>query len=153
MPEIVDASASHVMAWAPAAMLYVWRAEPTMAGVEAAAAAMDAARASTPGGDGVLLGLVEEGTPPPASDVRKALADVMSGGEGFYRASALVFEGTGFQASMVRMVATGLARLARQPFPHQVFADVPAATVWLQSRCDAIRARRLQTLIAEARAA
>jgi len=152
VPEIIEANAHFVMAWAPAVALYVWRGEPTMAGIDAAAAMMSAARASTPGDSGVMLGVVEEGTPPPPSHVRRALAEVMHGGQGFFCASALVFEGTGFQASMVRMVATGLALLARQPFPHQVFAPIPDAPLWLASCCDAVRARRLQTMIAEARA-
>ncbi len=59
---------------------------------------------------------------------------VLKSGNGHVRASALVFEGEGFSASMVRAVATGLALLARTSFPHHVFADVTAAADWLARR-------------------
>jgi hypothetical protein len=46
--------------------------------------------------------------------------------------SALVFEGSGFMAATVRSVVTGLTLLARQPFPHKVFGDIDAATLWFE---------------------
>ena len=40
-------------------------------------------------------------------------------------------ESDGFRASAVRSVATGLAILARQPFPHRVFPSITTASDWL----------------------
>ena len=41
--------------------------------------------------------------------------------------SAVVYEGSGFQAAAVRAVVAGIAALRRHPFPHQVFAEVSNA--------------------------
>lgn len=88
---------------------------------------------------GVMLGVVEARTPPPDGETRKALAAALESGAGFVQASALAFEGEGFQAAMVRMVAAGLAMIARPPFPHQVFADVSSGAAWLEQRIEAVQ--------------
>mgnify|MGYP000374441796 CR=1 FL=1 len=72
--------------------------------------------------------------PPPDAEARDALAEVLGGGAGFVDSSALVCEGSGFRASMVRGIATGLTLIARPPFPHKVFPDVAAAAGWLEAR-------------------
>ena len=59
---------------------------------------------------------------PPAAS-RNELAATLRGAS-FIKASAVAFEGQGFRAAAVRGVVTGLTALARQPFPHKVFAHV-----------------------------
>ena len=48
----------------------------------------------------------------------------------FERASALVFGGLGFKASIIRGVVTGLNLLAGYPFPYRTFADADTAVVF-----------------------
>jgi len=142
----------HAIGYAPGVAMYVWRGQTSMEGARSTAAAMRATREVTPDERGVLLGLVEAGAPAPASDVRKALADAMREADGFVRASALIFEGQGFQASIVRMVATGLALIARPSFPHHVFGELAEAIAWLQPRCEPpSTAANLQAMITELR--
>lgn len=44
---------------------------------------------------------------------------------------ALVHEGTGFRVAMIRAVMTGLMLVAKQTFPHGVFAEVDQACAWM----------------------
>ena len=77
-----------------------------------------------------LLTIIEAHAPAPNNDARTAIADFPRNAT-YVRASALAFEGTGFRASLVRSVVSGLTMLARQPFEHKVFDSVPTATQWL----------------------
>lgn len=129
---MTQSTPDHAFGYVPGAVLYVWRGVITVEAVRSLAETMEVARGDSDGIPGLLLGVVEAGTPPPASDVRKAMAELLREGKGFVQASALAFEGEGFAASMVRAVATGLALLARQPFPHQVFATVSSAVESLE---------------------
>jgi hypothetical protein len=54
-------------------------------------------------------------------EARAALTDLLARGRGSIRCSSIVFGGTGFRASAVRAIVTGIAWLARPGFPHQVF--------------------------------
>ena len=67
----------------------------------------------------------------PSSEVRTALARFMTEGARVIRSSAVAFEGAGFRAAAVRGVVTGLTMLARQPYPHKVFATMTDAAQWL----------------------
>lgn len=152
---IVAATAEYALGWAPSVMLYVWRAETTLEAARASSAAIRSAREASPSGRGVLLGIVEERTPPPAAAVRREIAEAMAHNGDFVFASALVFEGGGFQGSMVRMVAAGLSMITRFPFPHHVFEGVGAAAQWLECASESepvpVQAARLEALMAEVR--
>lgn len=132
--EVVETTRDHAIATWRTVTFYVWRAGATTRGAGLFRDTVGRIRAARPGGPGVLLGVVEAGTPPPDGPTRQALADGLSRGSGYVQASALVFEGDGFQASMARAVATGLALIARPAFPHQVFASVDAGSDWLEGR-------------------
>ncbi|MGH1347406.1 MAG: hypothetical protein ACRBN8_37955 [Nannocystales bacterium] len=154
---IVAATPEYALGWAPSVMLYVWRAATTIEAARASTATILSAREASPTGRGVLLGIVEERTPPPAAAVRREIAEAMSSNGDFVFASALVFEGGGFQGSMVRMVAAGLSMLSRLPFPHHVFDSVSDGALWLE-RASAkepthIEAATLEALIAGVRQA
>lgn len=130
---VLECSREHAFGAMPGVMFYVWRGVTTVAaarGIGTHIARIHADHAKRPC---VLLGVVEAGTPPPEAEARKVLTESMKAGGAYLQASALAFEGEGFQASMVRAVATGLALLARTPYPHQVFASVPLAAQWLSS--------------------
>jgi hypothetical protein len=137
-PKILDATPDHALGYAPGVVLYIWRGPTTVAATEILREAMGAVRHGSEGTPKLLLGVVEAGTPPPETVVRKALAEVLGLGNDFICASALAFEGQGFQASMVRAVATGLSLLARTTYPHQVFREVESASEWLAERSDAV---------------
>lgn len=130
--EILESTPDHAIGRWRSAGLYVWRGVTTVHGASVLQRAVARMREGDPTGPGVLLGVVEAGTPPPAADVRRALADFLAGAGGYVRVSALAFEGTGFQASMVRAVATGLALLGRPDYPHQVFASVEEGARWIE---------------------
>lgn len=154
--EIAETTPDHALGRCGGAVLYVWRGATTVPAARRLRRLVDEARAV--GEPGVLLGVVCEGASPPDSDARAALADVLAGGAGFVHSSALVCEGTGFRASMVRAVATGLNLLARPPFPHRVLGSVPTAAEWLERRgraagCALYRAEDIVAQVAALRAA
>jgi hypothetical protein len=109
--------------------IIIWRHETTMDGVRAADTHLDEFARSIP--QGGLLTIIEQGAPMPSSDVRNSLARFLTGGAKFIRSSAVAFEGAGFRAAAVRGVVTGLTMLARQPYPHKVFATMAEAANWL----------------------
>ena len=68
-----------------------------------------------------------------------------------------MFEGSGFRAAAVRSVVVGLTMLAKQGFPHKVFANLPDAADWLDAElahtvADPFSARDLCRAIRELRA-
>jgi hypothetical protein len=52
-------------------------------------------------------------------------------------ASAVVFEGTGLRASMIRSVVIGIAMLSRPKCPHTVFESTTAGSAWLSQHLKA----------------
>ena len=110
-------------------MILIWKVHTTMPGVDAAQRVYDAFAAEHPAGI-FLLTVVEQDAPMPSSEVRAALATFLSTGASQTLFSAVAHEGTGFQAASVRSVVTGLAMLAKLPYPHKVFASVEQAARW-----------------------
>ncbi len=151
------ATPEYALGWAPSVMMYVWRAATTLEAARAASTVLGYAREASPTGRGVLLGIVEERTPPPSPAVRREIAEGLARNGDFLFASALVFEGRGFQASMVRMVATGLSLIARLPFPHHVFERVGDSAQWLErasaNEPESVEAARLEALVSRVRCA
>lgn len=130
--EVIEATRDHAIGQWRGVALYVWRGATTVRAAGLLERVFDRVRELVPDGPGVVLGVVEAGAPPPPAEARTALAHTLGRGHGYVVASALIFEGDGFSASMVRAVATGLAMLARPGYPHQVFAEVGAGTAWLE---------------------
>ena len=73
-----------------------------------------------------VLQILEPTVKPLDSEQRGALEQAMRSSSSI-TSSAVVYEGTGFQAAAVRAVVAGVAALRRHPFPHQVFAELGAA--------------------------
>lgn len=73
-----------------------------------------------------VLQILEPTVRPLDSEQRAALEQAMRSCSAI-ASSAVVYEGTGFQAAAVRAVVAGVATLRRHPFPHQVFAEVGKA--------------------------
>lgn len=67
-----------------------------------------------------LLTVVQDSAPPPDTEARQAIAKYLKAGAAHIVAGAVVITGGLLRVSFVRGVATGLALLARQPFPFRV---------------------------------
>jgi hypothetical protein len=113
-----------------AIFIVIWRHDTTSDGVRNLDLKLRDHEKAHPDGCG-LLTIIEQGAPMPTSEVRTALARFMTEGARVIRSSAVAFEGAGFRAAAVRGVVTGLTMLARQPYPHKVFATMPDAAQWL----------------------
>jgi hypothetical protein len=104
-----------------------------------------------------LLTIVEVDAPIPEGESREAVARFLRDSAWAIRCSAVVHEGAGFRASLVRAVVTGLTLAAHQPFPHKVFASVPLASAWLarsmhDNRVGSLSAQDLDAAIVRIRA-
>lgn len=108
----------------------VWLQTTRSSHVAEVRAAVRRAR-ETAGPDVVLLQLVAPQASMPDSSVRKALVEMLRSFEGIVTRSALVHVGSGFRASMIRSIVTGLNALSQQRFPHRVFSSLPEAVAWL----------------------
>ncbi len=127
----VESHHDFVIATSGAILTVVWLGETTLAGTERLHIAIREFAVTHPRGIG-LLTIVGARAPLPAPAVRKELAQMLAEGRYFIKCSAILIEGSGFRASAVRSVVTGLTLLAQQPYPHRV-CDVDE-TVQLFSR-------------------
>lgn len=119
----------HCVAEWDAFLVVIWRQLTTQAGIASVAEALDHAIAA-----GQRLGVfivIEPTAAPPAAAERKALAEVFSSRADVVVAVAVVPAGSGFRASMVRGVVTGLSLIARFPYPYKVFDNIDTAAAWL----------------------
>ncbi len=102
-------------------------------------------------GSAAFICIVQEGTPDPEDDVRKASADMISSHGANLAAVACVIEGSGFRAAITRTVLTGIVFLARNPSPTKFFENVQGATTWLGTRIGKERVVGLSESIASLR--
>jgi hypothetical protein len=110
----------------------VWRHDTTMEGCAAVRHDLFEMAQTRPKGL-ALITIVEELAPMPPAESRQELAKILTDASDHIRASAVVFEGTGFRAAAVRSVVVGLTMLARQKFPHKVFGNLPDAASWMHA--------------------
>jgi hypothetical protein len=117
--EVVGKSPDYALAHWQQVFMVIWRKETTIDGAQHLHHACTAFAHTQPRGIG-LLTIVESGAPLPPSAARDAIATFLASGSAFIKASAVVFEGSGFRAAAVRSVVTGLTLMARQAYPHKV---------------------------------
>jgi hypothetical protein len=108
----------------------VWRHETTVDAARALAIDVGDFASELPERKGLLLTVVTPHASLPSGEARQALSGILRAGADTLICSAVVMEGDGFRASAVRSVATGLAFVARQPFPHRVFSNTDSAIAW-----------------------
>jgi serine/threonine-protein kinase len=77
------------------------------------------------------LTIIEEKAELPNAESRTAVANIFRFNLEHIVCSANVMEGEGFRAAAVRGVVTGIALVARQPFPNHVFSSVSQAARWI----------------------
>jgi hypothetical protein len=148
---VVVTTPDHVIATYRHLAIIIWKVNTTLEGVRALREAARALAGAHPAGIG-LLTLVEEGAPAPSGPARASMAQAAQTLGDVVRASAVTFEGDGLRASLVRAVVSGVNLVAKQPFPHQVFATVQAASQWLGPRLGpAIEPREIAQAVAQIR--
>lgn len=128
--QVVDNTDDHAIAVWRDVVVILWKRETTLDGVAATGRGVKAALKGSPEG-AALMTIVEAGAAMPPAEARDALARQLAEHGEHIRCSAVVYEGAGFRAAAVRSVVTGLSLLAKQPFPHKVFATVNAASAWM----------------------
>jgi hypothetical protein len=123
---------SHGIALSGRTLVVLWQTETTSEAVRelASLVAGQAAEMASVG----LLQVIGEGATAPDAGVRAALAAMLKENEARIVASAVVFEATGFRASLIRSIVIGISMLSRPKCPHTVFGSVGEGIAWLSGR-------------------
>ncbi len=132
---ILRSEASHAIAFAGQALVAYWQTETREQAVTELATLL--ADLAAEFGSLVLLQVIGDQATPPDGAARAALAAMLKANETRIIASAVVFEGTGFRAAMVRSIVIGISMPSRPKCPHAVFASTKAGVDWL---CSQLRA-------------
>ena len=88
--------------------------------------------AAMPRGKAAVLTIIAANAPLPSADARTGLVNIFGESANAVVCSAVIMEGSGFRASAVRSVATGIGLIAHQPFPHRIFSNVSTALAWVK---------------------
>ena len=126
---ILRSEAAHGIAFVGRTLVVLWQTETRAAAVVELATLLAGGAAEF--GSVGLLQVIGDRATPPDSTVRAALAAMLKDNEQGIVASAVVFEGSGFRASMIRSVVIGISLLSRPKCPHTVFASTAEGTEWL----------------------
>jgi hypothetical protein len=115
----------------------VWRKDSTVERVKKQGEGLARVVGQAPGRAGFLC-VVEENSAPPNEEARRASARMLEEQGDRLRAAAVVIEGSGFRASIVRSVASGIVWLARRQSktPVSYVATVDAGAKWLADYVD-----------------
>ncbi len=129
-PVLLAATENHMFGAWQDVFVNVWRTHTTTEGTQQVRSLFSDFIATHEMGVGVLT-IIEPGAPLPSSEVRTALARLLSDNSDKIRCSTVVFEGSGFRAAAVRSVVAGLTLLARPNYPHKVMASTSEAADFL----------------------
>jgi hypothetical protein len=80
---------------------------------------------------GAFLMVIEDGAAAPAAEVRSILVKRAVAAGTRLKAGAVVHEGQGFQASVVRAVVTSMGLIVRKAYPEKVFARLDESAAWI----------------------
>jgi hypothetical protein len=110
----------------------IWRKDSTVERVAKQGEGLARVVGQSPGNAGFLC-VVEESSAPPNEEARRLSAKMLEQHGDRLRAVAVVIEGSGFRASIVRSVASGIVWLARRQSktPVSYVATVGAGAKWL----------------------
>lgn len=143
MHRILRSDKDSSMAYLGPLLIVIWHADTLMDAIEDCDRFLSELASSRRQGIG-LLTIVEAKASLPGSQERSRLAQMLANHSESIKASALVFEGEGFGAAAVRSVVVGLNLLARQPYPHKVFATIETAAGWMAPQVPADAQRVLE---------
>lgn len=111
-----------------------WRTGVVMEGANAARQAFKRTVERYPSKKVTFLTLIEGKadikTPGP---VRRAIATLLSDYDRHIGAAAIVYEATGFEATVARSIITAINLASRGSFRNRVFSDTVAACTWLST--------------------
>jgi hypothetical protein len=122
-PTLLTRDANHVTATWDKLFMVVWKRNVTVMAAQTIRNQLKEFIAIVPGRRVALLTVVEQGAPLPSSDARAALANILRSCRDDLICSAVAMEGSGFVVAAQRAVAIGLSMVAKQPFPHRIFAS------------------------------
>ena len=129
---LLRSEATHSIAFTGRALVVFWKTETREQAVNELSS-MIAGLAAECGPVG-LLQVIDDHAIPPESATRAALARMLKNNETRIIASAVVFEGAGFRASVVRSIVIGISMLSRPQCPHMIFATANEGIAWLSAR-------------------
>ena len=116
-------------------VVLVWKQSPGMAGIDENRRLFQQLRTRHPQDKLTYLVVAEAGVGTQMqSDVRAAVAAMLRDHQDAIAGSAIVFEGTGFRASIVRSVVAAINLASRLDFPSSVHSDLASAAAWLAER-------------------
>lgn len=128
---LLRTESSHGFALSGRTLVVLWQTDTRIEAVRELSSLL-AGHATEMGNVG-LLQVIGEGATSPDGNVRAALAAMLKENEARISASAVVFEATGFRASVIRSIVVGISMLSRPKCPHTVFASVNEGTAWLSA--------------------
>lgn len=128
--------------------ILVWKQAPNLEGVSRLGELFRLVRKSLNGQKFGYLAIVEEvaGRNMDA-EVRKALSMTHKEFEANIAGAAIVFEGTGFRASIVRSVVSAIDFASRMAFPSKVESNVLSGATWLRQRVGSVPAQTLASVV------
>jgi hypothetical protein len=132
---ILRSEVSHGIAFVGRTLVVHWQTE-TRGQAVGDLATLLAGLAAERGSLGLLQVIGEQAVPPDAA-TRAKLAAMLKDNETRIIASAVVFEGAGFRASVIRSIVIGISMLSRPKCPHTVFESTTAGSQWLSGQLNA----------------
>lgn len=131
-PAILHREGGLVVAQIGMVCVAVWRADSTVARVGRQSEALGRVVRQAPG-QAAFFCVIEPSSAPPNDKAREASSAMLRSYGTDLVATAVVIEGSGFRASIVRSVASGIVWLARSrsKVPVSYFADVEAGATWM----------------------
>ncbi|WP_437523650.1 hypothetical protein WME79_34500 [Sorangium sp. So ce726] len=129
--QLVEASADVAVGYWSSLATAVWMRTTHPHHAASLKSAIVAAQSKSPSRKVWLLQIVTPEAIVPDTRSRSALAGMLCSVDGIVSHSAVIHIGSGFRASVVRSIVTGLNALGRQQFPHCVFASLEEGVAWL----------------------
>jgi hypothetical protein len=119
-------------------LILIWTGSPTVQGVGACSAMLTSLRRELSPKKVGFLTIIEptagQGTLP--APVRNALGQMLKEHENALQAAAIVFEGSGFRATVVRSVVTAIQMASQLKFRSSVFSDRYTGAAWLMEQME-----------------
>jgi hypothetical protein len=88
----------------------------------------------------------------PDGQARAALARLLGQLNGRVSRSAIVHEGEGFRAAMIRSIVTGVVALSNPGFPHRVFSTLAESVTWMAQADPRFDASKITSAVTKVRA-
>ena len=130
--QILRSDDAHAIAFTGRTLVAYWQTETREPAVNELASLL--AGFATEFGRVGLLQIIDDRAIPPNGATRAALAAMLKNNEAQLTASAVVFEGAGFRASVVRSIVIGIGMLSRLKCPHLIFATTGEGIAWLSAQ-------------------